>query len=268
MSVTIHDLRAVRRQNGGGGGGSQDLASVLGFGNLTNGIDIDHNHATGKTRQIGTGTINEWLANSGRELGIATKGGFGDTSYLSGDSAWQRLFGASHSTNPGQHHIGAGDNYMWIDSSPASGLGDVLMILGNSVPFIVSNSGGFFQTTNVNVSPGGMIGARNAILNIGVNNSFHGGGQANAINSPASNSACIGGLRNVITHSRVAVLGGSDLVNSSQYTSDYALMERAEVQNGDVRFVQNTSGVVLKDRTLGTFHRLVLNNGVISVEAE
>ena len=37
---------------------------------------------------------------------------------------------------------------------------------------------------------------------------------------------------------------------------------------GDIKCIDDSAGLILKDRTLGTYHRIVLDDGVLSVEAE
>lgn len=46
------------------------------------------------------------------------------------------------------------------------------------------------------------------------------------------------------------------------------LLGQWQMDDEDLKFNLDTKGIILKDRTLGTYHRLVLNSGALSIEAE
>ena len=53
----------------------------------------------------------------------------------------------------------------------------------------------------------------------------------------------------------------------TEITTNYYTKTESNTRNADMTFTANTHGVVLKDRTAGTYFRLFVDDGVLSIEA-
>jgi hypothetical protein len=243
-----------------GGNTNPDKSNYLFSNNIEiqNGL-LRHDPAAATSRIIeyGDGTIHSYMHQSGgtdNVMGWATRGnGWTDASWYGNPSGWIEMRGTSH-PNGSQVLIGSNTSFFYIaNENPGIGGAVYNMALGgNENGLRLGGVGGaVMSTANFDINKGVILASRNSLMNVGttVNGAII-GGRNHALNSGSIDTAILGGNGNVSTHPRVAMLGGSNLVNSSLFTGDYAVAENLEVQGGILNHTVGT-GVAALTRTFG-----------------